>query len=95
MKNQQIVRVCQHTTCQNNGSKATLAAFLSQAPAGVVVTGTDCLGLCNMGPSVYVEPDSTWYCRVRAEDVSTIVQCHLNDGQPVQELLHPRYHPHY
>jgi (2Fe-2S) ferredoxin len=89
------VQVCQHTNCLNNGSAETLAAFTAQAPAGVTVCGTKCLGLCNMGPSVYIESDQTWYCRVQSKEVLTIVEQHLQHNKPVTRLLHPRYHMQY
>ena len=38
-------------------------------------------------------PDNTWYCRVRPEDVDTVMQEHIENGQPVERLLHPRLHP--
>ncbi len=95
MQPQREVQVCQHTNCHNNGSAELLAAFAAQVPDGVVVCGTDCLGLCNMAPSVHVTLDKVWYCRVKSEHVPTIVQQHLKDGNPVTELLHPRYHIRY
>lgn len=40
-----------------------------------------------------VMPGDTWYCRVKLEDVSIIVDEHVNNGRPVDRLLHPRMHP--
>jgi (2Fe-2S) ferredoxin len=44
---------------------------------------------------VLVTPDSTWYCRVKPEDVTEIVTQHLQLNQPVDRLLHPRFHPRF
>jgi (2Fe-2S) ferredoxin len=44
---------------------------------------------------VRVLPDETWYCRVKPADVPTIVEHHLEGGEPVAELLHPRFHPRF
>ena len=85
--------VCQYRSCTRNGSAEVLAAFRVAAPTGVFVNSSDCLGQCASGPTVRVMPDGTWYCRVKPADVGAIVQQHLVSDQPVQSLLHPRFHP--
>ncbi len=45
-----------------------------------------------MGATVRMLPDEVWYCRVKPEQVATIVEQHLNQGEPVTALLHPRFH---
>ena len=89
------VLVCQYINCQRNGSAAILADFQSRSPANCEVIGSDCQGQCNLGPTVRVLPDETWYCRVKPADVPTIVEHHLEGGEPVAELLHPRFHPRF
>ncbi|MBL1176507.1 (2Fe-2S) ferredoxin domain-containing protein [Pantanalinema sp. GBBB05] len=87
------VIVCQYVNCRGNGSEQVLAAFQSQTISGVTVVASGCQGQCNMGPTVRVLPDEIWYCRVKPEDVPAIVTQHLQAGQPVDRLLHPRFHP--
>ncbi|MGA7937796.1 MAG: (2Fe-2S) ferredoxin domain-containing protein [Kovacikia sp.] len=89
------VLVCQYVNCLGNGSAKVLAAFLESPPDGVTVIGSECQGQCNMGPTVRVLPDETWYCRVKPEDVPEIVGHHLNQGKVVDRLLHPRFHPKF
>lgn len=62
---------------------------------GVEVCAAGCQGQCNMGVTVRVLPDETWYCRVRPEDVPAIVEQHLQGGEAVERLLHPRMHPRF
>lgn len=87
------ILVCQHRSCSRSGSDEVLAAFKAAAPAGVLVSGSDCQGQCASGPTVRVMPDDTWYCRIRSHDIPAIVQQHLYHDQPVEQLLHPRFHP--
>lgn len=88
--------MCQHRSCQRNGSEAVLAAFRqAEKPQGVLISESDCMGQCGSGPTVRVMPDNTWYCRVKPENVSQIVQAHLYEGKPVEALLHPRFHPRF
>ncbi|MBD3883811.1 (2Fe-2S) ferredoxin domain-containing protein [Phormidium tenue FACHB-886] len=87
------VRICQHRSCVRNGAEAVLAAFQAAAPTGVFVSGSDCLGQCASGVTVCITPDQTWYCRIKPEHVEEIVTQHLIGDQPVEALLHPRFHP--
>lgn len=89
---ERTVLVCQYVNCCKNGSASVLETFLEQPIAGVTVIGSDCQGQCNMGPTVRVLPDETWYCRVQSGDVSEIVEQHLKQNKPVDRLLHPRLH---
>jgi (2Fe-2S) ferredoxin len=95
MKLDRQVLVCQHISCQNQGSASVLAAFQADPVTGVVVVASECQGQCNMGPTVRVLPDETWYCRVKPEDVPVICDQHLKANQPVVRLLHPRLHPRF
>ncbi|WP_421659144.1 (2Fe-2S) ferredoxin domain-containing protein [Leptothermofonsia sp. ETS-13] len=92
MDSSREVLVCQHVNCLGNGSAEVLKAFQSNPVPGITVNASECQGQCNMGPTVRVLPDETWYCRVKSEDVSAIVEQHLKQGRPVERLLHPRMH---
>jgi len=87
------VLVCQARSCQSQGSAVVLANFQRDAPDGVLVIPSDCMGQCSSSVTVRVLPENTWYCRVQAETVPLIIQQHLCDRQPVTALLHPRFHP--
>ncbi|WP_008317354.1 (2Fe-2S) ferredoxin domain-containing protein [Leptolyngbya sp. PCC 6406] len=88
-----LVTVCQHRSCQRNGSEAVLAEFQKHGAPNLMVSGSECQGQCGCGPTVRVMSDNTWYCQVKPADVSTIVEEHLQGGKPVERLLHPRLHP--
>lgn len=87
------VLICQHRSCLRQGSAEVLAAFQAAVPAGVLATASDCMGQCASGPTVRVMPEGNWYCSIQRSDVDTIVKEHLEGDRPVQELLHPRFHP--
>lgn len=87
------ILVCQHRSCQKNGSEAVLKAFQEVVSEYDRVIESDCQGQCNLGPTVRVLPDETWYCRVQPSDVPEIVEQHLQQDKPVERLLHPRMHP--
>ncbi len=90
------IQICQHRTCFKDGSSKVIQKFKSDAVAGVVVTGTGCMGLCGSGPIVLVVAEQVYYWRIKPQDVSTIVKQHLKGGKVVKSLLHKRLHsdPH-
>lgn len=89
------IAVCQYHSCARNRAAKVLEAFQAIAPISVLVRASDCMGQCSSGPTVYITPDSTWYCRVKPEDVAEIVTQDLQLNQPVARLLHPRFHPRF
>ena len=45
-----------------------------------------CLDVCEKGPSVAVYPDGVFYGGVKIEDISKIVESHIVNNIPVEEL---------
>lgn len=52
----------------------------------VMITNTGCFGVCDKGPVVVVYPEGIWYKNVSEEDVERIVDEHIVNGIPVEEL---------
>lgn len=78
-------------SCQAVGSGPILEAFAGEMEKRglfeqIFVTGTFCMGPCDMGPIVVVYPEGTWYGKVQAGDVGEIVEKHLLGGEPVERL---------
>lgn len=87
------VLVCQNRTCRKQGAQKVLAAFETQEVVGVKVVSSGCLGQCGMGPMVRVIPDEVWYCRVRPDEVSAVVERHLKGGKAISAMLYRKFHP--
>jgi (2Fe-2S) ferredoxin len=92
MTDRRCVLVCQHQSCLGRGAAAVLQAFAESELDDVDVIPSPCLGQCSSGPTVQIQPDRVWYCRVVPGDVPRLVDAHLKADQPVVELLHPRFH---
>ncbi|MEO0407014.1 MAG: (2Fe-2S) ferredoxin domain-containing protein [Cyanobacteria bacterium P01_A01_bin.135] len=93
------VLVCQNRTCRKQGAAKVLTVFqaeigssevFSETPVEIIESG--CLGQCGNGPMVLVEPDGVWYCRVRPDEVPSVVVRHLQQGSPVRGMLYPKFH---
>ena len=48
---------------------------------------TSCLGRCQMGPVMLVEPGHHMYAGLDKEKINRIIDEHILGGQPVQDLL--------
>ncbi|WP_448807805.1 NADH-ubiquinone oxidoreductase-F iron-sulfur binding region domain-containing protein [Aminobacterium mobile] len=99
------VLICGGTGCTSNGSHEVMDTFRDELrkqklDREVLIVPTGCHGMCEMGPIVVVYPEGTFYCQVKASDVSEIVEEHLLKGRIVSRLLYtvseeaPRV-PHY
>jgi (2Fe-2S) ferredoxin len=55
----------------------------------VQVIRTSCLGRCQMGPVMLVEPGHVMYCQLSKEKIDKIVDEHIIGGNPVQEFIIP------
>ena len=52
----------------------------------VKVVKTGCFGLCQRGPIMAVYPDKVFYCHVKPEDVSRIMDEHVTQGKVCEDL---------
>ena len=55
----------------------------------VQIIRTSCLGRCQMGPLMLVEPGHFMYSHLSKEKIDRIVQEHILGGNPVEEYLIP------
>ena len=84
--------ICRGTGCESQRANEIFVALqegLTKAGlAGTVeVKFTGCHGLCQMGPTVIVDPQGTFYCLVKPEDVPEIIEVDLKGGGTVERLL--------
>lgn len=86
------VLVCQNRTCKASGSAKVLQAFQNCSLTDSEIVGSGCLGQCGNGPMVLILPEEIWYSRVTANEVKTLVEQHLDRGQPVKSMLYPTKH---
>lgn len=83
---------CTEGCCGARGGEAVYQAlrteFSERKITDVLVTRTQCLGLCpEAGATVAVYPDGLWYVVSKAEEGTEIARQHLIAGRPVQRLL--------
>ncbi len=91
MNREFTIIICDGTSCIQKGAGKVLAALEQQLKAHnlagkVRINHSGCLGMCEKGPIMVVNPGYTIYGRVTAEDVPEIVEQHLLNDQPVARL---------
>lgn len=96
------ILICRGTGCESAKS-AEIQHALEEQLAGkdVDIKFTGCHGMCQQGPIVVIEPEDTFYAKVKTKDVQKIVKQHIEEDKVVQRLVYhdpttkeriPRYH---
>jgi (2Fe-2S) ferredoxin len=77
--------------CHKKGSLGLLPYLESELAdrglAGVTVTATGCLNVCDRGPVMVVQPDNFWYGGIDSEGAIDDVLDGLESGVPVKGRL--------
>ena len=60
---------------------------LNEGPRRIHRSQCHCFGVCQGGPIVVVYPDNVWYHHVTSEKLERILQEHILQGRPVEELV--------
>jgi len=80
------------SSCADQGCNTVYEEFLWQLQNRnlfnkVQITATGCMGPCSEGPNVLVYPEGVMYAKVGKDDVASIYEQHLEQGQPLERLL--------
>jgi NADH:ubiquinone oxidoreductase subunit F (NADH-binding)/(2Fe-2S) ferredoxin/Pyruvate/2-oxoacid:ferredoxin oxidoreductase delta subunit len=87
------IAMCVSTGCEALGVKDVIGAFKDEfkrqgLEEKVEIKETGCIGFCEKGPRVVVDPEEIYYFRVKATDVSEIVSKTLLNKEIVERLLY-------
>lgn len=82
--------VCGGPGCASAGSRKISDLLLEEMKkqgVNLELCVTGCHGLCEQGPSIIIEPENIYYCKVQPEDVPEIVE-KVKQGEIVERLLY-------
>jgi len=88
-----IALICSGAGCISSGCSAVKDAFIKELTEykiadKVKVKLTGCIGSCDVGPSLLLYPDETFYCNLKPKDMQVIVKRHLVKGIVVEDLCY-------
>jgi (2Fe-2S) ferredoxin len=63
---------------------------LIDVEAGVLRSKVGCLRVCREGPIAVVYPEGVWYREASGPNLDRIIEQHLRDGHPVEDLVFAR-----
>ncbi|MBR4752499.1 MAG: NADH-quinone oxidoreductase subunit NuoF [Thermoguttaceae bacterium] len=73
---------------EKTGEKVVLELKREDEPSdGVYISKSGCQGFCQQGPLVRIEPEGIFYCHVKPEDASEIIEA-LGKGEIVERLTY-------
>jgi len=86
------VLVCAGAGCVSSGCQEVADALRREITkhhldSEIKVTQTGCIGSCDLGPVIVVNPNGTFYQKLKPEDAVRIVEEHLLNGRIVDDLL--------
>lgn len=88
-----VITFCDGTSCLQKGSldlKKLLQLELEKRGLGedkVSINISGCLGMCDKGPLMIVNPGYTIYGNLKKEDIPVIIKEHIEGDRPVAELV--------
>lgn len=91
MKREYVITICDGTSCIQKGSGELRKALDEQLAKhnltdSVRINLSGCLGMCEKGPIVVVNPGYTIYGNVTAADITEIIEQHILKNRPIARL---------
>ncbi len=89
-KMDKIVNICYGAGCISANCESIYREMQSalkkyELSDQVKINQTGCIGACDMGPSIYIQPDDVYYCKLIGSDIDHIVYEHLLHNRIVTE----------
>lgn len=93
MTDKRMVLTCQGTGCISGGAEQVYLKLKDEIETlgfneHIHVKCTGCHGFCQQGPLVVVEPEGTFYTKVKPDDVAEIAMSLKPKGKPVDRLFY-------
>lgn len=87
------VLICTGTGCVSSGSQRLIELVRKELSERgldeiVRVRSTGCHGFCEQGPIMIIEPDKTFYTKVKPSDIGEIVEKGIINGVKIDRLLY-------
>ena len=87
-----VITLCDGPSCMHKDSKGLMELIQKELEKNglsnkVKIMLSGCLGMCNKGPIMIVNPGYTIYGNIGAKEIPQIIKSHLIDKKPVAKLI--------
>ena len=87
------VLICSGAGCISSDCEAVKKAFdealeTIKPDKKIDIKLTGCMGTCNIGPAMIIQPGGVFYCKLTPDDMMTIVKRHLVEGGIAEEFCY-------
>jgi NADH-quinone oxidoreductase subunit F len=91
-KGKKLISLCSGSGCGAYGTASVHENLVQELSSNGLkddfeVRMTGCHGFCEKGPIMVIHPEGTFYCQVKPDDVTHIVEKTLKNGELVKKLL--------
>jgi NADH-quinone oxidoreductase subunit F len=92
-KYERSILFCSGSGCVSSNCVEVRDALIKELEAvgltdKVKLSLTGCIGICDVGPRMTVQPEGVFYCKLNPQDMKKIVQKHLVENQIVEEFCY-------
>ncbi|MFH1440892.1 MAG: NADH-quinone oxidoreductase subunit NuoF [Candidatus Omnitrophota bacterium] len=92
MRTKYVITLCDGPSCMHKKSKELKETIIKELEKNsltkrVEIMLSGCLGMCNKGPVMIVNPGYTIYGKVTEKDISKIIEQHIMKKRPVADLV--------
>lgn len=88
-----VIYICSGAGCISSNCGAVKDALIEELDAADLLSTTKinltgCIGLCNVGPAMIVEPEGVFYCYLKPENMKKIVRKHFLENEIADEFCY-------
>ncbi|NLY43431.1 MAG: FAD-dependent oxidoreductase [Clostridiaceae bacterium] len=88
-----IIQICSGAGCVSSKCEEVRDALIRELEkAGIAenikISLTGCMGSCDIGPAMIIQPEGVFYCRLKAEDMEQLVKKHLLAGEIEEQFCY-------
>jgi len=88
-----FIYICSGAGCISSNCGAVKDALMEELGAAglseaVKINLTGCIGLCNVGPAMIIEPEGVFYCNLKPDNMKKIVNKHLLENKIAEEFCY-------
>ncbi|WP_428863726.1 NADH-ubiquinone oxidoreductase-F iron-sulfur binding region domain-containing protein [Clostridium sediminicola] len=92
-KYQHLILICSGAGCISSNCGEVKDALLKEIDAAdlkskVKINLTGCMGTCDVGPTMIIEPEGVFYCNLKPENMKKIVDRHLLENEILEEFCY-------